>query len=184
MALHTYGGIRFGGEVAPNLEAISDVLGIHGVRSVATGRGEEGVTGVGAFSSSSLRERFELEALGSSSRCRRDHVSGSCVATTDWESAAEDGTSPSSMGTSLMSDPLSVGMLPSVFHTDEPSRIVSGAAALSSTRFLYCSAWYSPTKSLDSVVEVVVPAVAGTDVVVSAEADSCTGIFVCELIME
>ncbi|KAG2947011.1 hypothetical protein PC129_g5571 [Phytophthora cactorum] len=71
-------------------------------------------------------------------------------------------------------------MLPSVFHTDEPSRIGSGAAALSSTRFLYCSAWYSPTESLDSVVEVlayagtevVVPAVADSDVAVSAESDS------------
>ncbi|KAG2884732.1 hypothetical protein PC117_g25754 [Phytophthora cactorum] len=62
------------GEVALNREAISDALGIHGARSVGTERGEEGVTGVGAFSSSSLRERFELEALGSSSRSRRDPV--------------------------------------------------------------------------------------------------------------
>ncbi|KAG2981565.1 hypothetical protein PC121_g25076 [Phytophthora cactorum] len=68
MALYTYGGIGFGGEVAPNLEEISDALGIHGARSVGTEREEEGVTGVGAFSSSSLRERFELEALGSSTR--------------------------------------------------------------------------------------------------------------------
>ncbi|KAG3053662.1 hypothetical protein PI125_g25980 [Phytophthora idaei] len=98
-------GIGFGGEVAPNLEAISDALGIHGARSVATERGEEGVTGVGAFSSSSLGERFELEALGSSSRGRRDPVTGSCATSADSESAAEDGTSPSSMGTSLMSDP-------------------------------------------------------------------------------
>ncbi|KAG3121825.1 hypothetical protein PI126_g24402 [Phytophthora idaei] len=98
MALHTYSGIWFGGEVAPNLEVISDALGIHGARSVGTERGEEGVTGVGAFSSSSIRERFEFEAHGSSSRGRRDPVTGS-------ESAAEDGTSPSSMGTSLMSDP-------------------------------------------------------------------------------
>ncbi|KAG3009403.1 hypothetical protein PC121_g25337 [Phytophthora cactorum] len=101
MALHTYSGIGFGGEVAPNLEA----LGIHGARSVGTERGEEGVTGVGAFSSSSLREHFELEALGSSSRGRRDPVTGSCATAADSESAAEVGTSPSSMGTSLMSDP-------------------------------------------------------------------------------
>ncbi|KAG3126093.1 hypothetical protein PI126_g22472 [Phytophthora idaei] len=105
MALHTYSGIGFGGEGAPNLEAISDALGIHGARSVGTERGEEGVTGVGTFSSSSLRERFELEALGSSSRGRRDPVTGSCATTADSESDAEDGTSPSSMGTSLMSDP-------------------------------------------------------------------------------
>ncbi|KAG3050694.1 hypothetical protein PI125_g26401 [Phytophthora idaei] len=105
MELHTYSGIWFSGEVAPNLEAISGALGIHGARSVTTGRGEEGVTGVGASSSSLLRERFELEALGSSSRGRRDPVTGSCAKAADWESAAEDGTSPSSMGTSLMSDP-------------------------------------------------------------------------------
>ncbi|KAG3230387.1 hypothetical protein PI124_g24515 [Phytophthora idaei] len=59
VALHTYSGIGFGGEVAPNLEAISDALGIHGARSVGTERGEKGVTGVGAFSSSSLRERSD-----------------------------------------------------------------------------------------------------------------------------
>ncbi|KAG3059203.1 hypothetical protein PI124_g23673 [Phytophthora idaei] len=105
MALHAYSGMGFGGEVTPNLEAISDALGIYGARSVATGRGEEGVTGVGVFSSSSLRERFELEALGSSSRSRRDPVTGSCATAADSESAAEDGTSPTSMGTSLMSDP-------------------------------------------------------------------------------
>ncbi|KAG4231492.1 hypothetical protein PC116_g20230 [Phytophthora cactorum] len=105
MALHTYSGIGFGGEVAPNLEAISDALGIHGARSVGTKRGEEGVAGVGASSSSSLRERFELEALGASSRGRRDPVTRSCATAVDSESAAEDGTSPSSMGTSLMSDP-------------------------------------------------------------------------------
>ncbi|RAW20945.1 hypothetical protein PC110_g22612 [Phytophthora cactorum] len=105
MALYTYSGIWFGGEVAPNLEAISDALGIHGARYVATGHGEEDVTGVGVFSSSLLRERFELEALGSSSRYRRDPVTISCATAADWESAAEDGTSPSSMGTSLMSDP-------------------------------------------------------------------------------
>ncbi|KAG3045827.1 hypothetical protein PI125_g27049 [Phytophthora idaei] len=29
MVLYTYSGIGFGGEVAPNLEAISDALGIH-----------------------------------------------------------------------------------------------------------------------------------------------------------
>ncbi|KAG4040094.1 hypothetical protein PC123_g24370 [Phytophthora cactorum] len=87
MALHTYSGIRFGGEVAPNLEAISDAVGIHGARSVGTERGEEGVTGVGAFSSS-LREHFELEALGSSSRGRRDPVTGSCATAADSESAA------------------------------------------------------------------------------------------------
>ncbi|KAG2951740.1 hypothetical protein PC119_g28192 [Phytophthora cactorum] len=83
-------------------------------------------------------------------------------------------------------------MRPSVFNTDEPSRIVSGAAALSTTRFLYCSAWYLSTESVDSVVEVlacagtevVVPADAGTDVVESAEADSCAGVFVSELIAE
>ncbi|KAG3125516.1 hypothetical protein PI126_g22727 [Phytophthora idaei] len=105
MALHTYSGIGFGDEVAPNLEAISDALGIHRGRSVGTERGEEGVTGVGAFSSSSLRERVELEALGSPSRGRRDPVTGSCATAADSESAAEDGASPSSMGTSLMSDP-------------------------------------------------------------------------------
>ncbi|KAG3055988.1 hypothetical protein PI125_g25636 [Phytophthora idaei] len=101
----TYNGIGFGGEVAPNLEEISGALGIHGARSVGTERGEGGVIGVGAFSSSSLHERFELEALGSSSRGRRDPVTGSCATAADSESAAEDGTSPSSMGTSLMSDP-------------------------------------------------------------------------------
>ncbi|KAG3131268.1 hypothetical protein PI126_g20135 [Phytophthora idaei] len=105
MALHTYSGIGFGGKVAPNLEAISDALGIHGARSVGTERGEEGVTGVGAFSSSSLRERFELEARGSSSRGRRDPVTGTCATAADSESAAEDGTSSSSMETSLMADP-------------------------------------------------------------------------------
>ncbi|KAG2853348.1 hypothetical protein PC129_g25332 [Phytophthora cactorum] len=105
MALHTYSGIWFGGEVVPNLEATSDALGIHGARSVGTERGEEGVIGVGAFSSSSLRERFELEALGSSTRGQRDPVTGSCATATNLESAAEDGTSQSSMGTSLMSDP-------------------------------------------------------------------------------
>ncbi|KAG2959288.1 hypothetical protein PC120_g28172 [Phytophthora cactorum] len=105
MALHTYSGICFGGEVAPNLEAISDALGIHGARSVGTERGEEGVTGVGAFSPSSLCERFEPEALGSSSRGRRNPVGGSCATVADWESAAEDGTFPSSMRTSPMSDP-------------------------------------------------------------------------------
>ncbi|KAG3009815.1 hypothetical protein PC121_g25322 [Phytophthora cactorum] len=93
------------GAVAPNLEAISDELGIHGARSVGTERGEEEVTDVGAFSSSSLRERFELEALGSSSRGRRNPVTGSCATAAGSESTAEDGTSPSSMGTSLMSDP-------------------------------------------------------------------------------
>ncbi|KAG3134801.1 hypothetical protein PC129_g19755 [Phytophthora cactorum] len=87
------------------MRAISDALGIHGARSVRAERGEEGVTSVGAFSSSSLRERFELEALGSSSRGRRDPVTGSCATAADSESAAEDGISPSSMGTSLMSDP-------------------------------------------------------------------------------
>ncbi|KAG4035924.1 hypothetical protein PC123_g28508 [Phytophthora cactorum] len=105
MALHTYSGIVFGGEVATNLEAISDALGIHGARFVGTERGKEGITGVGAFSSLSLRERFELEALGTSSRGRRDPGTGSCATAADSESAAEDGTSPSSMGTSLMSDP-------------------------------------------------------------------------------
>ncbi|KAG3188193.1 hypothetical protein PC128_g12321 [Phytophthora cactorum] len=105
MALHTYSGIWLGGEVAPSLEAISGALGIHGARSAGTERGEEGVTGGTASSSSSLRERFELEALGSSSRGRRDPVTGSCATAADSESAAEDGTSPSSMGTSLMSDP-------------------------------------------------------------------------------
>ncbi|KAG2863859.1 hypothetical protein PC116_g32003 [Phytophthora cactorum] len=83
-------------------------------------------------------------------------------------------------------------MLTSVFHTDERSRIVSGAATLSSTRFLYCSAWYSSTESVDSVVEVlacagtevVVPADADTDVAESAEADSCAGVFVSKLIAE
>ncbi|KAG3049470.1 hypothetical protein PI124_g24326 [Phytophthora idaei] len=99
MTLHTHSGIGFGGEVAPNLEAISDALGIHGARSVGTERGEEGVTGAGVFSSSSLRERFELEALGSSSQGRRDPVTGSCATAADSESAAEDGTSPSCMGT-------------------------------------------------------------------------------------
>ncbi|KAG6942165.1 hypothetical protein JG688_00018280, partial [Phytophthora aleatoria] len=63
-----------------------------------TERGEEGVTGVGAFSSSSLRESFGLEAVGSSSRDRRDPVSESCVSTTDWESVIEDEPSSSSMG--------------------------------------------------------------------------------------
>ncbi|KAG3045217.1 hypothetical protein PC122_g24658 [Phytophthora cactorum] len=105
MALHTYSGIGFGGEVAPNLEAISDALGIHRARSVGTERGEVGVTGVGAFSSSSLREGFKFEALGSSSRGRRDPVTGSCAIAADSESAAQDGTFSSSMGTSLMSDP-------------------------------------------------------------------------------
>ncbi|KAG2770462.1 hypothetical protein Pcac1_g18488 [Phytophthora cactorum] len=105
MALHTYNRIWFGAEVAPNLEAISDALGIHATRTVETERGEEHVTSVGAFSSSLLRELFELEALGSSSRGGRDPVTGSCVTAADSESAAEDGTSPSSMGTSLMSDP-------------------------------------------------------------------------------
>ncbi|KAG3180115.1 hypothetical protein PC128_g15690 [Phytophthora cactorum] len=105
MALHTYSGIGFGGKVTPNQEAISDALGIHGAHSVGTGRVEEGVTGVGAFSSSSLRERFELEGLGSSSRCHRDSVAGSCATVADWESASEGGTSPSSMGTSLNLDP-------------------------------------------------------------------------------
>ncbi|KAG3075088.1 hypothetical protein PI125_g21817 [Phytophthora idaei] len=97
-ALHTYCGIWFGGEVAPNLEATSDALGILGTRSLATGHREEGVTGVGAFSSSSLRERFELEALGSSSRGRPDPVTGSCAIAADSQSPAEDGASPSSMG--------------------------------------------------------------------------------------
>ncbi|KAG3123108.1 hypothetical protein PC128_g27671 [Phytophthora cactorum] len=105
MALHTYSGIWFGGEVAPNLEATSDALGIHGACYVGTERGEEGVTGVGAFSSSSLRERVELEAFGSSSRGRRDPVTRSWATAADSESAAEDGPSPLSMGTSLMSDP-------------------------------------------------------------------------------
>ncbi|KAG3048340.1 hypothetical protein PC121_g19554 [Phytophthora cactorum] len=105
MALHTYIWVWFGGEVAPSLEAISDALGIHGARSVGTERGEESVTGVGAFSSSSLRERFKFEALGSSSRSRRDPVTGSSATAADLESAAEDGASPSSVGTSLMSDP-------------------------------------------------------------------------------
>ncbi|KAG2760017.1 hypothetical protein Pcac1_g27952 [Phytophthora cactorum] len=81
-------------------------------------------------------------------------------------------------------------MLPSVFNTDETSRSVSKAAALSSTRFLYCSTWYSPTESVDSIVEVlacagtevVVPADAGMDVAESAETDSCAGVFVGELI--
>ncbi|KAG3044666.1 hypothetical protein PI125_g27176 [Phytophthora idaei] len=58
--------------------------------------------------------------------------------------------------------------------------------------FLYCSAWYSPTQRVKSVVEVlactgtevVVPADAGTDVAESAEADSCAGVFVSELIAE
>ncbi|KAG3112722.1 hypothetical protein PI124_g24728 [Phytophthora idaei] len=104
MVLRTYSGIRFGATSPPNLEAISNALGIHGARSVGTERGEEGVTGVGDFSSSSLRERFELEELGSPSRGRRDPVTGSCGTAADSESAAEDGTSPSSMGTSLMSD--------------------------------------------------------------------------------
>ncbi|KAG3055311.1 hypothetical protein PI125_g25731 [Phytophthora idaei] len=105
MALHTYSRIWFGDEVAPNLEAISDALGIHGARTVETERGEEGVTSVGAFSSSLLRELFELEALRSSSRGRRDPVTGSCATAPDSESAVENGTSPSSMWTSLMSDP-------------------------------------------------------------------------------
>ncbi|KAG3230661.1 hypothetical protein PI124_g24242 [Phytophthora idaei] len=91
MALHTYRGIGFGGEVAPNLEAISDALGIHGARFVETKRGEEGVTGVGAFSSSSLRERFEFEALVSSSRGQRNPVTGSWATAADSESVAEDG---------------------------------------------------------------------------------------------
>ncbi|KAG3108812.1 hypothetical protein PI125_g11515 [Phytophthora idaei] len=91
MALHTYSGIGFSGEVAPNLEAISDALGIHGARSVGTERGEEGVISVGAFSSSSLRERFKLEALGSSSRGRRDPVTGSCATVADSESALRMG---------------------------------------------------------------------------------------------
>ncbi|KAG3050899.1 hypothetical protein PC121_g18120 [Phytophthora cactorum] len=99
MALHTYSGIWFGGEVAPNLEAISDALGIHGARSVGAEGGEEGVTGVGAFSYSSSRERFEHEALGSFSRCRRNPVTGSCATAANSESAVEDGTSPASMGT-------------------------------------------------------------------------------------
>ncbi|KAG2788464.1 hypothetical protein Pcac1_g2451 [Phytophthora cactorum] len=98
MALHTYSGIWFGSEVAPNLEAIADALGIHGARSVGTKRGEEGVTGVGAFSPPSLRESFGLEAFGSSSRDRRYPVSESCVSTTDWESAIEEEPSSSSMG--------------------------------------------------------------------------------------
>ncbi|RAW36354.1 hypothetical protein PC110_g7380 [Phytophthora cactorum] len=34
MALYTYSGIGFGGEVTPNLEAISDALVIHGAHSV------------------------------------------------------------------------------------------------------------------------------------------------------
>ncbi|KAG3230546.1 hypothetical protein PI124_g24356 [Phytophthora idaei] len=38
-------------------------------------------------------------------RGRRDPVTGSCATAADSESAAEDGTPPSSMGTSLMSDP-------------------------------------------------------------------------------
>ncbi|RAW19842.1 hypothetical protein PC110_g23716 [Phytophthora cactorum] len=101
MALHPYSGVGFGGEVAPNLEAILDALGIYGARSVGTEGGKEGVTSVGAFSSSSLPERFELEALGSSSRGRRDPVTGSCATAADSESAAQDGASPSSMGTSL-----------------------------------------------------------------------------------
>ncbi|KAG2883322.1 hypothetical protein PC129_g23016 [Phytophthora cactorum] len=105
MALHTYSGIWFGDEVAPNLDAISDALGIHGARSVGTERGEESVAGFGAFSSSSLREYFELEALGSSSRRRHDPVAGSCATAADSQSATEDGASPFSMGTSLMSDP-------------------------------------------------------------------------------
>ncbi|KAG4221047.1 hypothetical protein PC116_g30476 [Phytophthora cactorum] len=79
-----------------------------------------------------------------------------------------------------MSDASSVGMLPSVFNTDESSRIVSGAAALSSTRFLYCSTWYPPSESRDSIVEVVLSADAGTDVAVSAEADSCACDFASE----
>ncbi|KAG3085607.1 hypothetical protein PI124_g18149 [Phytophthora idaei] len=105
MALHALNGIEFVAEVAPNLEAISDALGIHGARSVATKRGEKGVTSVGGFYASSLHERFELEALRSSSRGRRDPVSGSCVSTADWESAVEEEASSSSMGTSLVSDP-------------------------------------------------------------------------------
>ncbi|KAG2869795.1 hypothetical protein PC114_g27679 [Phytophthora cactorum] len=73
-------------------------------------------------------------------------------------------------------------MLPSVFNTDEPPRIVSGAAALSSTRFLYCCPWYSSTESVNTVVEVL--ACAGSDVAVSQEADSCAGVVVSELIAE
>ncbi|KAG3021483.1 hypothetical protein PC121_g24888 [Phytophthora cactorum] len=83
MALHTYSGIGFGGKVAPNLEAISDALGIHGARSVGTERGEEGLTGVGAFSYSSLRERFEIEAIGSSSQGQHDPVTGSSATAAD-----------------------------------------------------------------------------------------------------
>ncbi|KAG3044785.1 hypothetical protein PI124_g24709 [Phytophthora idaei] len=52
-----------------------------------------------------IAQLLELEALGSSSRGRRDPVTDSCATAADSESAAEDGTSPSSMGTSLMSDP-------------------------------------------------------------------------------
>ncbi|RAW31379.1 hypothetical protein PC110_g12270 [Phytophthora cactorum] len=96
-------GAAIGGEVAPDLEAISDARGTHGGRFVATERGEEGVTCVGGFTSS-LRKHFQLEAFGSSSRGRREPVAGSCVTTTNWESAVEVESSSLSMGTSLMSD--------------------------------------------------------------------------------
>ncbi|KAG3148146.1 hypothetical protein PC116_g17657 [Phytophthora cactorum] len=47
---------------------------------------------------------LRASAFRSSSRGRRDPVSGSRVPTTDWELAVEDEASSSSMGTSLMKD--------------------------------------------------------------------------------
>ncbi|ETO63628.1 hypothetical protein F441_18575 [Phytophthora nicotianae CJ01A1] len=76
MALHMYRGTGFGGEVAPNLSAISDTVGILGVRAVGAIRGGEDVTSAGGFATSSLRVRFKVEASGTSSRARHDPVSG------------------------------------------------------------------------------------------------------------
>ncbi|ETM35038.1 hypothetical protein L914_18003 [Phytophthora nicotianae] len=67
MALHMYRGTGFGGEVAPNLSAISDTVGILGVRGVGAIRGGEDVTSAGGFASSSLR------VLSRSKRPERHH---------------------------------------------------------------------------------------------------------------
>ncbi|ETN20318.1 hypothetical protein PPTG_21274 [Phytophthora nicotianae INRA-310] len=113
MALQTHKSIGFGGEVAPNLSAISDVEGIQAGRtatSLAVREREEGLTGTGGCRASTpVRGRFEREPPGSSLRVCRDPVSGSDVVSAVLDSAAEgEEASPYSIGTSSMSDPKSI----------------------------------------------------------------------------
>ncbi|ETP45316.1 hypothetical protein F442_08260 [Phytophthora nicotianae P10297] len=114
---------------------------------------EEYVTGAGVFASSSLHGHFDLEESGTSSRARRDPVSGSCACTTDQGSAVDQEASTSLMG---LLDHSQWAYCRRVYYiSTESSRSVSGVSACTDT---------GAAMSADADTDVAVPTGADTSV--------------------